>query len=112
MMYLHGTAHWLYRYFPTAMLWAKANTWNLQAIFMGLKAAGFVPECRREVFFQSVSLGAAKQITEKSNKFLSLLPKDETKDGLFRLISDIDSYGPQYLLSSECSVIEIWAQKG
>lgn len=83
----------------------------MHSLFTRLQTYGFVPEGKRKVFYQPVSLGSALEIAHCKDVLPGIYPREKLDEGIQLLKRDLAGRDPSYLTGSEIAVTEIWAQK-
>ena len=104
-------AHWVYTFFPETWELARTRGLSLHTLYEHLQKAGFTSEVKRHLYYQPVRLGTALEIALKRPGPLGRLEEVLYQAGVARLNQAVKEHGPDHLLGSEMSLVEIWAQK-
>lgn len=104
--------HWVFGHFPALWGYVQGAYWNAQQIYLELKREGLTATLQETTYMQAVSLRAALELLHQRPGILQLLPEVEYERGVGVLAARIAAEGPQALLSSEFTVVEVTAVKG
>ena len=104
-------ASWVYRFFPLAWDWAKEHTWDFHTLYTRFQSAGFLTEAKRKTIYQPVGIDAAIAVAKKKSSLLGKLPEEQFMKSLGELQDASIGRNESFILSSETSLIEFWAQK-
>jgi hypothetical protein len=104
-------ASWVYRYFPSIWQWVKSHSWNLYALYNHLCNQGFHTEVKRHMFYQPITLRVVADLAERRSEAFAHISVAQYDEGMKAIQQEIKEKGDEYLLGSEFSVVEVWAQK-
>jgi hypothetical protein len=104
-------ASWVYRFFPVAWDWAKEHTWDFHTLYTRFQSAGFLTEAKRKTIYQPGGIDAAIAVAKKRSSLLAKLPEEQFLKSYNELQDVSIGRDESFLLPSETSLVEFWAQK-
>lgn len=105
--------HWLYHFFPEAWANDTQQTWDIYRLNQALAEGGFRPDFDRKTYYQPIQLGVIEELALYRSDIPQLrnLPKRVYESRLDALREFIDEKGPDHLVGSEFSLIEVTADR-
>ncbi len=104
--------HWTFSLFPDLWSLAQSRYLNGYQIYNLLRQAGFTVTQREHVFYQAISLQAARRIAARRPGLLAELPAPAFQQGMARLQDRIAAEGPETLIGSEVALVVAKAVRG
>ncbi len=105
-------AHWVYTFFPETWVLAQHVHWSGYQLYNTLRQIGFHIRQQEVTFYQPVSLGAALRIARQKPGLLKRLDERSYRAGMERLNEAVEEKGPDALMGSEITLVEVTALKG